>query len=276
MIRLLNESDSQNQFRWITSMTGLDTNVEYRGKVFRFTLRQLSSDYSFHLYVRPEGSEITAGEADTGMSGVSLRKMLTNIEKNYGKIIEKKYSETFLSNAKPNSADVRLYDTVELGGYRWKLINLSRGIAALLSDSDFGESVFSDSEESNNYQRSIVRRYLNSDVLSKLEARGVSPIPTKLDDFGITDKVYLLSSSEAEGLPRSSVLRSGADWYLRTPSPKRNASFSNWKSVYFVSKYGDVFDGPNEGMLPDRSLPVRFAIRVRADDLKSVDRGILN
>ena len=275
MIRLLNESDSQNQFKWRTSMTGLDVEVEYRGKVFRFTLKQLS-DYSFHLYVRPEGSEITSREADTGMSGTSLRKMLTNIEKNYGKIIEKKYSETFLSNTKPNSEDVRLYDTVELGGYRWKLINLSRGIATLLSDSNFGESAFLDSTESNNYQRSIVRRYLNSDVLSKLEAGGVSPIPTKLDDFGITDKVYLLSSSEAEGLPRSSVLRSGADWYLRTPSPKRDRSFSHWRFVYFVSKYGDVFDDPNEGSLPNVSLPVRFAIRVRVNDLKSVDRGIFN
>ncbi len=276
MIRLLNESDSQNQFKWITSMTSLDARVEYRGKVFLFTLDQSRSDYSFHLYVKPEGQEIKTREANTGMSGMSLLKMLTNIEKNYGKIIEKKYSETFLSNTKPNSEDVRLYDTVELGGYRWKLINLSRGIATLLSDSDFGKSVFSDSKESNNYQRSVVRQYLNSDVLSKLEAKGISPIPTKLDDFGITDKVYLLSSSEANGLPRSSVLRSGADWHLRTPSPKRNYSFSNWKSVYYVSEYGDVMDSPNDGILSDRSLPVRFAIRVRVNDLKSVDRGIFN
>lgn len=158
------------------------------------------------------------------------------------------------------NSDIKLYDTVKCAGYEWFVIKIEGDIASLLAkDDDFGKSRFEKkkphcSSTENDYESSEIRNYLNNSVLPKLQ--NANPIPTRLDDVGCTDKVWLLSFDEARRLPKK--IRQFPRWYwLRSPG-----SYIDIASL--VDNVGNVdWDGGSVSS----SGSVRPAMRVRVEDL---------
>ncbi len=149
--------------------------------------------------------------------------------------------------------DIKLYDVVKCCGYDWYVIGIEDGIVTLLAKDDvFGKSVFD--RNSGGYRSSEIRKYINNRVLSKL--RNANPIPTELNDFGITDKVWLLSTDEAKKLPEN-IRRIDDGWWLR--------SFGyNWNIAACVYDTGRVSAG---GCHMSQRGSVRPAMRVHIKDL---------
>ena len=110
------------------------------------------------------------------------------------------------------NSDIKLYDIVKCGNYKWYVIGIDSDIITLLAKNfDFGRSMFDDKSDEPNYKTSIIRNCLKTTILSDLINFGVEPISTRLNDVGCTDKVWLLSVDEAYKVPQN-IRKFGYDW----------------------------------------------------------------
>ena len=151
--------------------------------------------------------------------------------------------------------DVKLYDVVNCAGYEWFVIDIKGDIVTLLAKIDFGACEFN--EKSNDYKNSEIRKYLINRVLPRLES--ANPVPTRLDDVEVTDKVWLLSTDEAEKLSRE--IREFDDWWYWLRSP----GYSSRYDAAYVDNDGVV--NPDGDYVWNDSGIVRPAMRVRIEDL---------
>lgn len=154
-------------------------------------------------------------------------------------------------------SNIKLYDVVKCCGYEWYIIDMKNDIVTLLAKNDnFGYHRFDG--KSNDYKNSDIRDFLLSSVFPKLQ--DANPIPTRLTDVGVTDKVWLLSLDEAKELPVS--IRQFKDWWsLRSPGWESiNAAFVNYNGKIYESGVNVRF---GDGI-------VRPAIRVRIEELQSL------
>lgn len=152
-------------------------------------------------------------------------------------------------------SDIKLYDVVNCAGYDWHVIDIDGDIVTLLAkDNDFGKSIFD--EESNDYETSEIRKYINNIVLPKLQ--NANPIPTKLRDVKVTDKVWLLSTDEAEELP-TNIRKFPRWWWLRSPG------YYRYSAAYV---YIDASVNSSGCNIDNDSGCVRPAMRVRTEDLE--------
>ena len=156
------------------------------------------------------------------------------------------------------NSDIKLYDVVRCAGYEWYVIDKQGDVVILLAkDADFGECMFD--EESNDYKNSEIREYLKNRVFPELQS--ANPIPARLSDVGVTDKVWLLSVNEAKKLPLH-VKKFGHFkwiWWLRSPG-----RYSN--DTAYVDSVGSVHTGGN--FVDRASVCVRPAMQVRVEDLE--------
>ena len=151
---------------------------------------------------------------------------------------------------------ISLYDVVTYAGFEWFVIRIDgERISLLAKNDDFGVSIFD--KESNNYQTSEIRRYLNTDVLNKLTENGAEILETNIPEFGVKDKVYLLSVSEAKCLPPE-VKNTGKWYWLRS---------SGRYSMYAAHVGFDGSVNTYQNYVFSESGCVRPAITVKADDL---------
>ena len=151
-------------------------------------------------------------------------------------------------------SDIKLYDVVNCAGYEWYVIDIEDDVVTLLAkNADFGKCAFD--RESNKYRTSEIREYLDIRVLPKVSS--ANPIPTRLSDIEVTDKVWLLSIDEAEDLPKN--IRKVDDWWwLRSPG-------SRSRDAAYVSKGGSI--DAYGYFVYGGSGCVRPAMRVRIDEL---------
>lgn len=152
--------------------------------------------------------------------------------------------------------DVKLYDIVSYAGYEWFVIEIDNDKVTLLAkNNDFGVSVFD--KETNDYRTSEIRHYLNTSVLNRLTENGAEILETNIPEFGLKDKVWLLSEDEAEQLPPE--VRNLGKWYwLRSPG-NLNIDAASVNIVGSVNSRGrDVLND---------SGSVRPAITVKVNDL---------
>jgi hypothetical protein len=154
-----------------------------------------------------------------------------------------------------------LYDTVSYAGYEWYVIGIDNNTATLLAkNSDFGMSVFDN--KPNDYIASKIREYLNTKILSDLFSNGTNLIPTKLNDVGSIDKIWLLSVDEVEKLPIN--IKRFSHWYwLRS---------SDGDSSYAASVYhnGDFYA---IGLcVPSVSGSVRPVVKVHISNPAVIER----
>lgn len=111
---------------------------------------------------------------------------------------------------------MEIYDIIEYADCHWRIIALDGDLVTLLAQDDvFGESCFSENRRSNSYRASRARKHLRKAVLPILTSRGVNPIPTRLPDAGVTDRVWLLSADEATALP-DKIREFPRHWWLRS------------------------------------------------------------
>lgn len=156
------------------------------------------------------------------------------------------------------NSGIKLYDTVRCAGYDWYVIGIEDDVVTLLLKyCDLSDCKFDPA--SNDYKTSEIRKHLRYKVLPELQS--ANPIPTRLNDVGCTDKVWLLSVDEAKKLPQE--IRNFDDWWwwLRSPGwSDRNGSECNAANVH-----GDVVDtfGSNVNY---RNF-VRPVMKVRTEDL---------
>lgn len=156
--------------------------------------------------------------------------------------------------------DIKLYDVVDYAGHEWYVIGLNGNeVTLLVKDKVFRGRIFD--KDSNDYKTSVVRDYINSDILPKLLGKGANPIPTNLPDVGCTDKVWLLSLEEAKNLPVE-IRKFPSRWWLRSQGRYDYcAAFVNDRGDKGVRILGSVIDY-------DR-YAVRPAMRVKLEDLLS-------
>lgn len=152
---------------------------------------------------------------------------------------------------------LNLYNVVTYAGFEWYIIGIDGDAATLLAkDDDFG--VYEFDEESNDYESSSIRLYLNSSVLNKLIDNEANLLETCLTDCNsIKEQVYLLSIEEAEKLPEL-VKKFSRSWWLRSPGDGSDfAAFVNF--VGDINSYGyHVFNDFGS---------VRPVIKVKISDL---------
>lgn len=154
-------------------------------------------------------------------------------------------------------SDIDLYDIVSCAGYEWYVLKIEDDIVTLLAkNDDFGIEIFD--EESNDYATSHIRDYLLSEVLP--EVQSANPIPTRLDDVGVTDKVWLLSLEEKGNKPWGIFEYTQVWWWLRTPSKRKP------NRVVCVNHRG-ASSGTNGFEPYYGSIGVRPAMRVHIKDL---------
>ena len=153
------------------------------------------------------------------------------------------------------NSDIKLYDVVSCADWEWYVIDIDGDIVTLLAkDADFGEHNFDN--ESNSYESSKIREYLKKEILPYLDI--ANPIPTRLDDVEVTDKVWLLSVKEAEKLPLK-IREFDDDWYwLRSPGDY---------SYIAATVYDDGSVDSYGGHVNNDSGGVRPAMRVHIEDL---------
>ena len=152
---------------------------------------------------------------------------------------------------------MEIYDIMEYADCRWRVIASDGDLVTLLAQDDvFGEACFSEDRRSNSYRTSHARKHLRQVVLPILTSRGVNPIPTRLPDVGVTDKVWLLSADEATSLP-DKIREFPRPWWLRTEGFFPSLA-SYVDSMGIVSKVG-------YGVL-SRGIAIRPAIRVKVGD----------
>ena len=154
------------------------------------------------------------------------------------------------------NSDIQLYDTVKCAGHEWYVIDIEDDIVTLLdkyADYIIGKRRFDG--KSNDYKTSKIRELLKNRVLPKLQS--ANPIPTRLNDVGVTDKIWLLSVDEARDLPLK-IRKCDYSWWLRSPGFRSN-------DAAYVSSGGGV-DARGSFINAD-SDSVRPAMRVRIEDL---------
>lgn len=150
-------------------------------------------------------------------------------------------------------SNIQLYDIVSCAGFDWYIIDMNGDNVTLLAkNDDFGRSMFD--KVSNNYWSSEISEYIYSDVLPKL--RNVNPIPVRLTDVGVTDRVWLLSVYEASNLPRE-IRQFPNRWWLRSRGYAYYAADVNRDGE--VNSFGHSVDNIHS--------TVRPAMRVRIEDL---------
>jgi hypothetical protein len=153
-------------------------------------------------------------------------------------------------------SDIQLYDIVSCCGYDWYVINVEGDIVTLLAkDNDFGKSKFDDTE-SNDYKARKIREDINNRVLLKVQS--ANPLPTRLDDIGVIDKVFLLSIDEAKRLPRE--VRQFPNWWLL-----RSCGGHAYDEACVDIDGGVNDDGISVNYV---NYAVRPAMRVRIEDLE--------
>lgn len=160
---------------------------------------------------------------------------------------------------------VQVGDVVNYASYKWFVIKVGKhNITLLAKDFYFGKHRFDTS--CTNYETSEIRAYLNSTILRSIKNAGGDPLPVKLRDVGVTDKVWLLSIKEAKSL--HSEMRDIGDWYwLRSPG-----NYSN--CVADVRCDGGV--GTN-GCFFDNDLGcIRPVIRIKAEELFKEKQNLAN
>ena len=152
--------------------------------------------------------------------------------------------------------EIKLYDVVTYAGFEWFVIRIDSGrISLLAKNNDFGVSIFD--KDSNDYRTSEIRRYLNTSVLNTLTENGAEILETNIPDFGLKDKVWLLSEDEAKQLPPK--VRTISKWYWLRSS----GSFSMYAA--HVGFDGSVNTYRN--YVFSESGSVRPAITVKVNDL---------
>ena len=153
-------------------------------------------------------------------------------------------------------SDIKLYDVVKCADCDWYVIDKQGDIVTLLAaytDYSIGQRRFDG--KSNEYKTSEIREYLKNRVLPKLQS--ANPIPTRLNDVGCIDKVWLLSVDEAEDLPLK-ISKCDYHWWLRSPG------FRNKDAAYVGSSGGVNAKG---SFINIDFNGIRPAIRVRIEDL---------
>lgn len=152
--------------------------------------------------------------------------------------------------------EIKLYDVVSYAEHEWFVIRIDgERISLLAKNNDFGVSIFD--KETNDYRTSEIRRYLNTSVLNRLTENGAEILETNIPEFGLKDKVWLLSEDEAEQLPPE-VRNLGRWWWLRSPG-NLNIDTASVNIVGSVNSRGrDVLND---------SGSIRPAITVKANDL---------
>lgn len=155
---------------------------------------------------------------------------------------------------------MNLYSSVSIANHTWQVIAINGDIATLLAE-DLGEHIYNNVKPGNEYESSTIRGYLNSEILSELEANGIHPIPTTLSDTKCTDKVWLLSADETEKLPKDVLLKGHRCWWTRTESHCHPYGYS----VVFID--GTVSYCNYDLASVCSKLTVRPAVQVRLGDL---------
>lgn len=152
--------------------------------------------------------------------------------------------------------EIKLYDVVSYAGHEWFVIRIDgERISLLAKNNDFGVSIFD--KETNDYRTSEIRRYLNTSVLNRLTENGAEILETNIPDFGLKDKVWLLSTDEAEQLPPE--VKATIKWYWLRSSGGNKYRAAN------VSLDGDVYYFGN--LVSNNIIAVRPAITVKVNDL---------
>ena len=134
----------------------------------------------------------------------------------------------------------------------WEVLKQEGNKALLISKNDLTQRRFD--EDSNAWADSEIRHWLNNEFLNAAftEADKTAILETELPDVGTTDKVFLLSSEEAETLYKGL----GAKWWLRSPGrPEYEAAFVR-------GLYGIVFE---LGFYVFKKFGVRPALWVNLD-----------
>lgn len=152
--------------------------------------------------------------------------------------------------------DVKLYDIVSYAGHEWFVIRIDgERISLLAKNNDFGVSIFD--KETNDYRTSEIRRYLNTSVLNRLTENGAEILETNIPDFGLKDKVWLLSEDETEKLPQE-IRKFSNWWWLRSPG----------RYNYNAASVGGAGGVTTNGYyVYSDSVSVRPAITVKVNDL---------
>ena len=150
--------------------------------------------------------------------------------------------------------DVKIYDVVRCAGYEWYVINKQGDIVTLLAkNADFGKCEFD--QKSSYYKTSEIRDFLGYSTLPRVKS--ANPIPTRLIDVGVTDKVWLLSVDEAEDLPEE--IREFHTWYWLRSRGYDDSRAANVDLDGGVNDFGNyVYNGLDA---------VRPAMRVHIEDL---------
>lgn len=130
-------------------------------------------------------------------------------------------------------SDIKLYDVVNYAGFDWYVIGIDSRVRSfsggviddvvtlLAKNADFGTSPFA--KDSNNYNKSYAIGYLGTTVFSKLKQNGAKPLLTKLEGVRLPSRIWLLSTDEAENLPKS-VLSFPGWWWLRSPGDEDDST----------------------------------------------------
>lgn len=154
---------------------------------------------------------------------------------------------------------LKRYDTVKYAGYDWYIIYLDKNYISLLAKgADFGKRRFNDAWK-NDYKTSDIRKYLNSEINYRLVMNGAKPVPAKLPD-GEVDRVWLLSTKEAEALP-DNIRKFPDPWWLRS-----RASTSERAEV--MDTDGKVSKRAFDGHVNNKDNAVRPVIMVKPEDLQ--------
>lgn len=152
---------------------------------------------------------------------------------------------------------VSLYDVVTYAGYKWFVIKMDQDKVTLLAkNDDFGRLRFD--RESSDYQNSEIRHYLNTAVLNRLTENGAEILETNIPEFGVKDKVWLLSEDEAKKLPKE-IKKLTHDWWWLRSSGSRSSDAAYVRNDGSVNTFGRFVN--------NESGHVRPAITVKADDL---------
>lgn len=152
--------------------------------------------------------------------------------------------------------EIKLYDVVPYAGHEWFVIRIDgERISLLAKNNDFGVSIFD--KETNDYRTSEIRRYLNTSVLNRLTENGAEILETNIPEFGLKDKVWLLSTDEAEQLPPE-VRNLGKWWWLSSSGYISNyAAYVSWVGGVYTIGY----------KVNSNSGTVRPAITVKVNNL---------
>jgi len=125
-------------------------------------------------------------------------------------------------------AEQQSNNRIELGGYTWTKIGNMKGYPIYLCDEFVQLMAFDGREESNDWEDSDIRKWLNSgfyNTLSTEEKSEISPFEG--------DRLFLLSEDEYEKF-KGNISKMNNWWWLRTSLPDSSSA------VAFVHRDGDI------------------------------------